>query len=678
MKIGWSIDAKPVVTGLAVSVDGQSLGGETLDSAQVLPDRIVQYHTGGIQVRIAPMESPALKGWGLAVSIKASKQSNIAIRVMTSQEFSPKDGDGDRIDWCGKGQQGTLTAYAGGSAVLLDGALEVNHSDSLTLLLIAAKNAPEDMRLLALYEDVPGSFQRRADRMEALLNKGYLRISDNLLTRAVAWSKLSLDALLVGGEDTLAVSSIPWDGSFDGRANLQSLPGLALVGGEYETAASILRRWAKSQDNQRTRRTYGRIAQKLHASSPVYDGVDVSGWFVRGIYDYAVATDDTLQTTDLYPVIRRTIEGLKRWNADKDNFLRHEAGETWMSPERFGASPGPYAAVEVQSLWQFQQVIGAYIAQLAGDTATAKTWARGSMETSIHFAETFIDTARGIVYDYLDRNSHGVDILRPNGLLALDGVDGERNQQVLVERTVGSLLYASGPGTLAQGEKGFRAGVDDSPPTNGAIATWLTGPFIYAVSRYDRLDLALTVVRNLARRAMEEGMVGALPAYLPAATEKEPLEQTKRQDASLTGMAELVRCVYQDFLGVRIDAPSSVIRFEPKLPPDILDAEFTVYMGPHPVQGSYHRERDHARMTLSLSDVPRPVKWRFIWILDNGDAQFGSVTVRPGTAVTVIIAARGMLAYEGEREVKLEEQWAVPRFSRRNEAHQLRLADLPH
>jgi hypothetical protein len=177
---------------------------------------------------------------------------------------------------------------------------------------------------------------------------------------------------------------------------------------------------------------------------------------------------------------------------------------------------------------------------------------------------------------------------------------------------------------------------------------------------------------------MEDGMVGALPAYLPVASGVNLTRQEKREDASLTGMSEFVRCVYQDFLGIRVDAPSSVIWCEPKLPPEIHDAEFTVFMGSHSVQGSYHRGNDHARMSLSLSDVPRPVRWRFIWMLDNGDAWLGSITVRPNTAVTLIVAERGVMAYEGEREVGLDEQWAISRLSRKNEALSLQLADLPH
>ncbi|MCK7521545.1 MAG: hypothetical protein MZV64_29620 [Ignavibacteriales bacterium] len=39
-------------------------------------------------------------------------------------------------------------------------------------------------------------------------------------------------------------------------------------------------------------------------------------------------------------------------------------------------------------------------------------------------------------------------------------------------------------------------------------------------------------------------------------------------------MAEFVRLVYQDYLGIRIDVPSAVVRFEPK-PPGIDSADVT-------------------------------------------------------------------------------------------------------
>jgi len=143
------------------------------------------------------------------------------------------------------------------------------------------------------------------------------------------------------------------------------------------------------------------------------------------------------------------------------------------------------------------------------------------------------------------------------------------------------------------------------------------------------------------------------------------------------GMAEFVRTVYQDYLGIRVDVPSSVLRFEPKLPPEINAAEFTVYMGDFPIVGSYLREKDRGRFTISLPDLPRPVKWRFIWTLDKGDAWIGSLSVHPGSTISIVAATEGILAYEGEKEMRLDEQWFVRGFSKKNDTPLLRLADFP-
>jgi hypothetical protein len=126
-----------------------------------------------------------------------------------------------------------------------------------------------------------------------------------------------------------------------------------------------------------------------------------------------------------------------------------------------------------------------------------------------------------------------------------------------------------------------------------------------------------------------------------------------------------------------VDVPSSVIRFDPKLPPGVPDAEFTVTMGSHPVSGSYHREGEASRMMLSLSRYPRPVKWHFVWPFDGGDAWVGSIRVEPGTTVTIVASPKGILAYEGEHEVRLDEKWFIRGFARSRELAALHLAAPP-
>jgi glycogen debranching enzyme len=673
----WSVNGKAVVSEIGISVNGKGLDAASLDSALVSPDRVVQVYKDGTRVELSPLEGLEADANGVALSVTRPAPADISLRAVAAQGYLSLRGKKQFIKWQEKGEGHTLVAYAGPGSTASKAGLTVEGATSLKAILITLKHDSGPELLERAYRGSDASVERRAQRMERLINRGYLRLSDRLMTTAIAWTKLSLDALLVERERTFAVSSLPWNGSFDGRANLQSLSGLALTSGEYENAAKLLRTWAETQDIGPSRKTYGRIARLLQASPPVYDGVDVGGLFVRGLYDYIVATNDTALAEELYPSVRRCIDGMIRYNVGDDNLVRHGAAETWMNPDRFRKGTPPFSAVEVQTLWQFEQEIGTFIAQLAGDSVAVKTWSQGAAQTSSRFTESFVDTGRRIVYDYLDGNGRGIDVLRPNGLLAIDGIDGELIQQALVRRSVGSLLYSRGGGTLAREETGFQPAANGVLPTNGAIATWLVGPFVYAVTRSDRPDLGYVVSRALAQTAMEREMIGTLPSFFPAAEDRLPESGVVIQNASLLGMAEFVRSVYQDYLGIRVDVPSSVLRFEPKLPPAIESAEFTVYMGPSPILGSYRREQDHARFTLSLPDLPRPVLWRFTWMLDRGDAWIGSVKVRPGSTVSIVAAPEGILAYEGEKELKLDEQWFVKGFSKKNDLPPLRLAEFP-
>jgi glycogen debranching enzyme len=511
--------------------------------------------------------------------------------------------------------------------------------------------------------------------MEGLLERSYLRLSDSVLTKALGWCRLSTDAMLVERAETLAVSSLPWDGSFDGRANLQSLAGVALAPGDYATAVSLLRSWGASQDVTK-RPTSGRIASRLHGSPPEYKGVDIGAWFARGVYDYVVASDDTAAVRALFPVVRRSISGISRYNTTRTNLVVHRNDETWMGEGRFADSPWPYSAVEVQVLWRYQQLIGGILAQLRGDTALAKLWMRGALKTAEQFAKVFVDTGRSVVFDYLDGAGKGVDVLRPNGMLALDGIESERAQQALLKRSVAGLLYPQGPGTLVKTGRGFLrdpAG-EGSRSTDGAVIPWLLGAFTYGLTRADRQDLAYGVTRSLGERSLDRGMVGTIPAALTAGNDGEALRDGAVQGASLLGAAEFLRSMYQDYLGIRVDAPSSVIRCEPKLPQEIRSADFSVYMGSHLVTGSYQRIGETGRMDLQLSDVPRPVKWRFIWMLENGDAWVGAVRVQPGASATVVFTNNGMLVYKDGQEGKPEEAWCIRGFARSKEIGEMTLA----
>jgi glycogen debranching enzyme len=674
LTLSWAVDGRTIVRIIEIRVEDRLLNETMVRDAVIRPDHVSLDFGEYGRVRYSPIEGLTAGTWGLSLTVDAVRDVSVSVRLLPEAEYSRIGGDG-KVSWRNHPGKDILTLYGGATATTVDGNLVLPKGDDRRALLLLGSSSPSPGECAALHSRLPALLAGRTERMERILERSYLRLSDTVMTKVLAWARLSVDAMIVERAETLAIASLPWDGSYDGRSNLQSLAGMALIPGEYATAASVLRGWGASQDVVR-RPTFGRIASRLHHSPAEYRGVDVSAWFARGLYEYVLATNDTTPLGTIFPVVRRSIEGMRRNNTTGANLVVHRSDETWMGRERFDGSPGPYAAVEVQTLWQYQQMIGGILATLRGDTAQAKTWFQGAATTATEFAKAFVDTGRSIVYDYLDGQGKGVDVLRPNGMLALDGIDGERIQQALLKRSVSGLLYPQGPGTLVKTGHGFLPDYvgEASHSTSGAVVPWLAGPFAYALTRADRQDLAYLVTRSLAERSVGRGMVGTIPEVLAAGGNDDGPAARCIHGASLLGAAEFIRAMYQDYLGIRVDAPSSVIRCEPKLPVGIRSADFTVYMGAHVVHGSYQKIGTTGRMNLSVSDVPRPVKWRFIWLFENGDAWIGAVRLQPGTSATAVFASDGMLVYQNGEEQKPEESWFVRGFARRKEIGDMPLA----
>jgi hypothetical protein len=175
---------------------------------------------------------------------------------------------------------------------------------------------------------------------------------------------------------------------------------------------------------------------------------------------------------------------------------------------------------------------------------------------------------------------------------------------------------------------------------------------------------------------MEEDVAGAVAEQYEV--RPRPGEQGVRaagSAVSLNGMAEFIRSFYQDYCGVHADAPSMLLRTEPKLPAELRSVELTIAVGSSPVDLSYRRGDDADRITVAVGDLPKPLKWSFLWTLANGDAWRGSLMLQSGDRVCVVLTAQDAAAFRGTGEVSLEDRWKISGFSRREEFGGLGFAD---
>lgn len=671
-EIIWSIQGTPVVTGWSVTLD--SAGVASTSGIRVFPHQVVIRFTDGSTATVSPLEISG--AYAMAVHIQRMGDGPIRLTPSLAREFMRKTSGDSMITWSGTGNA-RLVCYTGTGGRAEAGGIRVTGGKE-ALFLLVYEQGPAREDLATLHSRIPALQQSRSDRMNRLLNRAYIKTSDADLNKALSWTRLSLDALVLtlpdrhtGGEEHVAVAGLPWDGDLRGREMAIAIPGLDFTFNDFAPAGGILRWLAAHQDTVARRRSYGRIADHISGRGATFRGADVAPWFIRQMYEHAVGSGDTVMVRELAAVVRRSVEGALRYQVDQNALFTHSTGEISMD----ALVPRGNCAAEMQLLWYFQQLIGGFVAEYNGDTLMARTLGESAARTSGSFGVAFVDTSRDLLFDHLLPSGEGVMEIRPNVLFCVDILGSERVKQTMLKNVVNTLVYPWGVGTLARSDPKFHAHVEDEgnapkeeATQNGPVWTWLAGQLVYTLSRYDRQDLTYGITRYMATRILTTDMVGALPeVYEAALREGESLPRSAGLQASLTGMAEFIRSFYQDYLGVRVDAVSGQMWVQPKLPDDIRDVDFTVSIGEHPVHVQYVRGDESARVMLDAPDIPRPLKVNFVWIFMNGDAWKGWAMIQPGSPLTLIFGSDDLVAYSGEDVIQLPSQRKLKGFSMRNE-----------
>jgi len=494
--------------------------------------------------------------------------------------------------------------------------------------------------------------------MEELLNACFFRTSDDTLDEAVHWMMLSLDALMVNRGDTFAVSGLPWDGSIDARENAESVAGLGLATGQVRRTAAVLRTLARYQDTLRPSASWGRLPDRIVNGRPSYGGADVTPMFVRELYEQVVNTNDTTLLRTLYPSVVRSIDGTLARHVDRSNLLVHGPRETWMRDVDRGNR-----AVEIESGWYFQQLIGRFIASFLGDTAAGRRWENLAENTARNFTLLFADTVHHTLADHLDAGGTRAMDVRPNAMMCLESLDDEAMRHGVTREVVAALCTPDGVRTLAAADPRAARGAGGGRDYNGPVWTWLTGPLTYAVTRYDRQDVTFPMAGRLASLALRRDMAGALPAML------DPGPAGKR--ASLAATAEFVRSMYQDYLGARVDMAAGAIVLQPKLPPSLTLVQFTLNVGGAPLEVEYRRGAESTRLYLSGPSLAREMKVNVIWMMANGDAWRLAFRLRGGSPVAIEAGDDDAVIYKGESKAEFEGKRKLRGFSQRAEAADL-------
>ena len=647
----WSVNGTVILDGLDIEIDGKALMPDRLDSGIIRPFEVRRSYAGGTTVTLASLDAVG-DVHAMALVVDGGSDGPVSVRPIIGGGlvFGGDGGGRGRAIW--KTSEGRTVVLTGGPSAKGEKNVVMLHGRPARFLVVDLPKGRDPATAEMLLAALDTAAAMRRGRMERFLNASYLRTSDDTLTMAIQWIKLSLDGLVVEGRDTFAVGNVPWDGSIDARGNAQSIAGIGLATGDYGRTGAIIRTLARYQDTRAGSRTFGRIPDRIIGGKSTYGGADVSPWFVRELYEHVVYANDTSLVRSLFPVIERSLEGTYASHTDKENFLTHGPYETWMTQKARGNR-----AVEMQLLWYFQQMISSYVAAFLGDTTHEEAWWTASAATADNFAKKFSDTVSHTLVDHLEPGGKRSAEVRPNGVMCLEILEQESMRFGVVRQAARTLMSPMGVATLSP------AAADGATLFDGKVWSWLAGPVTYALTRYDRQDLSYRMARSMARCVLNEGMAGTLPEILPPGS--------GGSDASLTGMAEFMRSIYQDYLGLRVDFTTKTLTIQPKLPDDMTEAEFTVYAGSHPIDGTLRRTHGEGRIILRAQDLPEPMKVSFLWILENGDAWRGAVSLAAGKDLTLIFTDDAAMMFLDAKEAKMTGARHLKKFSQRESSSDL-------
>ncbi|NUN68698.1 MAG: hypothetical protein HUU02_03200 [Bacteroidetes bacterium] len=639
---GWFINAEKILHDYSLSVN-DTLLDRTASRSTVYPHQLLRRYPNGVRETVTLADSADV----LLIEVN---DPTAQLRLMPTENF--------RMDSAAKGN-GQRWVRTNTAAPFVPTEIVVSRSlqQRRTVFAIAAGRKSDALRTLARTAAIDPALYitRRKERMQALLDLSPVTTGNKELTVAIAWAKIQLDALIMnqstGGARTKGIfAGLPWFNNYWGRDSFISLPGATYVIGNFADARDVLRSYAAFQELDSMNSNYGRIPNLATPQSVIYNTADGAPWFVRSLLEYLQYSGDTAFVAEMYPVVHRSIEGTLKHHSDIFGFLTHADAESWMDAVGPNGpwSPRGNRANDVQALWAGQLKAGAQFARMTGDTVAAARWEQVLERLRWNFSERFVDKANARLFDHLRADGTPAPEMRPNQLFALEMPLPEEVRMNIVKSVLKQLVFEHGTATLAQNDSNFHPHhefppyyVKDAAYHNGTVWTWLNGAAVRGAVRYDLQETVFPMTMNNVHQILRRGTVGTLSELLDAhprlndnGTYDEPkLSGTYSQAWSL---AEFLRSLYQDYLGVHADLSRRTVTLRPRIPSGMHDVKLVQRIGSGSLSISYRRSTGGSvTTTLTADSAAGPLTIVYDWTDHSGITIRTTEQMVPGRSLTL-------------------------------------------
>lgn len=486
-------------------------------------------------------------------------------------------------------------------------------SDEVLILLCVESSI---VRVEDIFDNYSVLMKNKANRIETLLQNCYVETNDDEFNLAFLWAVASIDALITEQDMKGIFAGLPWFNNYWGRDTFISLPGATFVLGNFADAREILLSFAKEQDTVENSKYYGRIPNRITLTEKIYNTTDGTPWFIIQSYNYYKYSGDNEFIKSIYPSIKLALEGAIKNYVDEYGFLTHEDAETWMDAKgpQGAWSPRDNRANDIQALWYLQLKATSEIASLLGDNTTIDIATEVMDKVERNFKDYFVDSDEATIYDRILPDGKVDKSVRPNLFFTLnipELIPSFRTRIAILANAMQQIVYPYGVLSLSHNDENFHPYHDyqpyyvkDAAYHNGIIWTWNTGPVVQNLCEYGMQEKAWTLTSELTNQIIRRGAVGTISELTDA------LPRPGKSEIKLSGtftqawsLAEYIRNIYQDYLGVNPDAPKKTLYLLPALPEKIRNVKFKQKVGADLLNIEYDFGYDYYTVSINAEII---------------------------------------------------------------------------
>ncbi len=642
--MGYSVRGERILNGWDwwLTEDSTLLGGAERVSAVVRPDFAVRSYVerdtsgfferflnriqGGGKAKISERITLLDERRGLLIEVPDST-GTVAFRPQLS------DGQGGAVEERGAallvGRRAGLDTLW--TAIRADdgtaNASEIAFSTPGMIAVVTGRTAREaDSLATVVLRDAVRLKTERGERIARLLETSFIRTEDEEINNALAWARLTLDALIVqDSTQTLLVPGIPGADPSAGRSILSNLNAF-LAAGDWETARGLLTTYGRAQLFDERLDILGRAPNVVGLdgagefttadATPIYLGA--AGDYVRATGDRGLVSGGTNFWFKTAFAMRGLYQESSRHGRQigDGGLLRASDGSTWMqstSTKSGLATPRGGFPVEAQgSLYRALRAAASFAGIMGVARREGSSWYADSADAiGRDFVQRFSENGR--LVDRIDPTGQADRFPRPNALFAVRDLDLTLEEKARFAREVANhLAYSYGVSTRVQSDSLFHPFLSEpnsySPGDalfNGTIWTWLSGPLISVMAETGASELAADLFTSEAKLVEHSGVVGGIPENVdghPRDRRDEPIAGgTPVQPWSLS---EFLRNAYEDFAGISYTS-SDTLTIDPQLPDAWGETEVRVRLGAGSVSLMIDQsERDVSLIVSAEGQIP--------------------------------------------------------------------------